>query len=419
MYDVYASLSNEVAKAKVLNQEDMYLVFAKCRHLVNDCLVAIASCSEYPQHSLLNLASYVISGVNNNKSIYKKTSAVLEGVDVIKLDFETSKNFFVNSAFDLACALSRKDVVAQQEILERVNIIRMCMENFIKEWLEILKDYCDTHNRLAHALVNNEADKVTVYRSQIDKMHAQSLCTAPDRVYGVYKYVYRRINALDDLHGMVLKSYSKFILKTAKGSAGSEAQRTDSFQNGCLGMLRAISSYDHCSYVAFINFSRWWVIQSIMHFLKEEANTIKIPVSVWQKYTQMEREKEAEEVKSGKISNEEFADRRGYEKSKVTEILSTSNAISPKSVDMPKTYNGDSPGFDPVLFSMLVENTLDQYHEYGYNQTQAEKYWDELNYNERLVLSLQYGMLEMIPEKQVSSKKVEKYLQLELERQSQ
>jgi RNA polymerase primary sigma factor len=77
----------------------------------------------------------------------------------------------------------------------------------------------------------------------------------------------------------------------------------DLIAEGNLGLIKAIKNFDWSKNLRFISYAVWWVKQSILQSLNENARTIRLPVNIVQ---ELHREKKSVESGIGEIS-EKFA----------------------------------------------------------------------------------------------------------------
>jgi DNA-directed RNA polymerase sigma subunit (sigma70/sigma32) len=400
MFFVQKILVNELDKVQELRQECLFLVFSKSRHLLNDCVLLLESVSTFYQNKIKDMGSRITGEMISKQSIYKKSSSVIEGEDIVKLDKDSCRIRFMHSTMDLEAAMLKGDLWKQQNVSISLNLIRKVTEEILEGFLKLTGDYVEMSDKLVELRAANKSKKTRrIYKSQLAHIERKLQCTKPELLYGAVKYVRERYAAVKKLYSRVLEAYTRVTLKMAKASAGSEAQENDSFQNGCFGLMRAISSYDHCSYVPFVNFARSWIFQAVTAGIKAEANTISVGTD-WQKYQTLEKDRVIMEAKYGPLSHEQFADKIGKSHEYVQEAYNVAFAVSPKSVDMPKAYRGDADhGYDPTIFNSLLDHSEEHLQEVAGRERISVDVMRKLSYNERLIVALYYGFTELVPPK--------------------
>lgn len=92
--------------------------------------------------------------------------------------------------------------------------------------------------------------------------------------------------AIDEL----VHSNLKFVISIAKEYQGQGLALSDLISEGNLGLVKAATRYDHTRGFRFISYAVWWVRQSIIQSLNENARMIRLPSNVIQKISQMKKE---------------------------------------------------------------------------------------------------------------------------------
>lgn len=72
----------------------------------------------------------------------------------------------------------------------------------------------------------------------------------------------------------------RFVIKIAKAYQGCGLQLSDLINEGNLGLIKAAQKFDHTKGFRFISYAVWWIRQSILHSLNENARTIRLPTSI-------------------------------------------------------------------------------------------------------------------------------------------
>lgn len=95
----------------------------------------------------------------------------------------------------------------------------------------------------------------------------------------------------------------RFVITVAKQYQNQGLEMSDLIAEGNLGLIKAIKNFDWSKNLRFISYAVWWVRQSILQSLNENARTIRLPVNIVQ---EMHKEKKA--VDKGLVEqSEKFA----------------------------------------------------------------------------------------------------------------
>jgi RNA polymerase primary sigma factor len=92
----------------------------------------------------------------------------------------------------------------------------------------------------------------------------------------------------------------RFVITVAKQYQNQGMDLPDLIAEGNLGLIKAIKNFDWSKNLRFISYAVWWVRQSILQSLNENARTIRLPVNVVQ---ELHREKKAVEQGIGELSD--------------------------------------------------------------------------------------------------------------------
>ena len=112
----------------------------------------------------------------------------------------------------------------------------------------------------------------------------------------------------------ILEGNLRFVITVSKQYQNQGLDFPDLIAEGNYGLLKAIENFDWSKKLRFISYAVWWVRQSILQSLNENARTIRLPVNVVQELQKAKKE----------------LDREGVE-------------LPDKFVNLPYTVNLDSP----------------------------------------------------------------------------
>jgi len=82
----------------------------------------------------------------------------------------------------------------------------------------------------------------------------------------------------------------KFVISIAKEYQGQGLPLSDLISEGNLGLIKAANKFDHKKGFRFISYAVWWVKQSIMQSLNDNARIVRLPSNVINKLSQLNKE---------------------------------------------------------------------------------------------------------------------------------
>lgn len=100
----------------------------------------------------------------------------------------------------------------------------------------------------------------------------------------------------------LLEGNLRFVITVAKQYQNQGLDFPDLIAEGNLGLMKAIKNFDWSKDLRFISYAVWWVKQSILQSLNDNARTIRLPVNVVQ---ELHREKKEVE-RTGKELDDKF-----------------------------------------------------------------------------------------------------------------
>jgi RNA polymerase primary sigma factor len=98
----------------------------------------------------------------------------------------------------------------------------------------------------------------------------------------------------------LLKGNLRFVITVAKQYQNQGLDFPDLIAEGNLGLMKAIKNFDWNKDLRFISYAVWWVKQSILQSLNDNARTIRLPVNVVQ---DLHKAKKNIEVNGGELED--------------------------------------------------------------------------------------------------------------------
>ncbi len=101
----------------------------------------------------------------------------------------------------------------------------------------------------------------------------------------------------------LLKGNLRFVITVAKQYQNQGMDLSDLIAEGNFGLMKAIKNFDWNKDLRFISYAVWWVKQSIIQSLNDNARTIRLPVNVVQDLHRAKKEVE----QNGKKLDDKFS----------------------------------------------------------------------------------------------------------------
>lgn len=227
--------------------------------------------------------------------------------------------------------------------------------------------------KITKSITNRESQSLEKYLQEIGKV---DLLTPEDEVDLAVRIKQGDQAALERL----TKANLRFVVSVAKQYQNQGLSLPDLINEGNLGLIKAAQRFDETRGFKFISYAVWWIRQSILQSLAEQARIVRLPLNkvgltnrVQKAFTQLEQEFEREP------STEELAELLGLE----TDEVSATLGIGGRHISM------DSPlldGEDSTLIDVM-ENP------------NAERAETNLEHNESIKIEIDRS-LETLTERQ-------------------
>jgi RNA polymerase primary sigma factor len=120
--------------------------------------------------------------------------------------------------------------------------------------------------------ITNSNTLMEIYFNDISKI---DLCTAEDEIKLAEKIRQGDRNALEKL----TKCNLRFVVSVAKKYQHQGLMLADLISEGNIGLIKAANRFDETRGFKFISFAVWWIRQSIIAAITENARTVRLPVN--------------------------------------------------------------------------------------------------------------------------------------------
>jgi RNA polymerase primary sigma factor len=88
----------------------------------------------------------------------------------------------------------------------------------------------------------------------------------------------------------LVNSNLKFVVSVAKEYQGQGLPLSDLISEGNYGLIKAATRFDHKKGFRFISYAVWWVKQSILQSLNDNARTVRLPANIINKLSYLNKE---------------------------------------------------------------------------------------------------------------------------------
>jgi len=192
--------------------------------------------------------------------------------------------------------------------------------------------------KITKSITNRESQSLEKYLQEIGRVE---LITPEEEVRLAALIKQGDQKALERL----TKANLRFVVSVAKQYQNQGLSLPDLINEGNLGLIKAAQRFDETKGFKFISYAVWWIRQSILQALAEQARIVRLPLNkvgltsrIQKAYQQLEQEFEREP------SAEELADLLNMELDEVNSTLSIN--VRHVSMDTPLSEGEDSTLLD-------------------------------------------------------------------------
>src|SRR5271154_5462442 len=148
--------------------------------------------------------------------------------------------------------------------------------------------------KIATQITNRDSQAVEKYLQEISKI---PMITPEEETVLAQRIKMSDQRALDKL----VQANLRFVVSVAKQYQNQGLSLSDLINEGNLGLIKAAQRFDETRGFKFISYAVWWIRQSILQALAEQARIVRLPLNkvgltnrISKAYSQLEQEYERE-----------------------------------------------------------------------------------------------------------------------------
>ena len=392
---ILKDLRKSVFSVPLMPQKEVQRLFNVIDSEMQPVVYAIMDSSHLFLEEVFQIVIKVAAGNTYGKNIYEKSDNPTPESE-FKTTYKSHEVEFLGNAFGFfsVFANSFKDggqgTDKIKAAVDKCLFIRGVYEEVIANFLSLTKNYRKLH--------------WDAFECRVEKNHEQL-----SRVLADITLIDQRLRLKKSIFGLILKAetvtknftsirstiiapYLRSVYSTAKNTAKNAHQMLDNFQNGSIGLIRAISCYSTKRSASFASVAKWWIKQMMLLSIKEDANFVKLPVSTWQAYTQLEKAKFR--INGSDDDIETIAKAAKMPTKKAKSVYDTVKIAQVFSLNKP--YDADE--------KLTLEDIITNENKLGYADYEFEdlvRYYcskADLTQPETRILALRHGMFDILKE---------------------
>jgi RNA polymerase primary sigma factor len=144
------------------------------------------------------------------------------------------------------------------------------------------------------------------------KKAAHRLGQAQSHSDGSYERLKREIQRGKQARRKLIEANFRLVVSIAKKYIGHGVSFMDLIQEGNIGLIRAVEKFEYQRGFKFSTYATWWIRQAVSRALSDQGRTIRVPVHMGERITQLSRVSRELVQKNGhEPTEEEIAEAMG------------------------------------------------------------------------------------------------------------
>lgn len=416
--DAIETIRSEIFSLPLLPQRQAIELFIRLDRSLQKAIYLLLDHTDFVETYLADVIAEVAASVTHGRTIYEtKSNRGQEPPSTCAVFKKRSDQRFLEHAIHIIRMLAayktgRADVTCckqhTKDVMSRIRFARLVYEEVLRAFQTRTSNYVESSTTAAqlHAEMHD-----TKRRGHASRQHARyaELHEAMLRIeqdVGVDRaYLYHVCVTIERQHQLQLRlrdaiygPYLRIVYKEARKHATNTQQILDNVQNGSQGLLRAISCYNLQKGVSFSSYAHWWIRQAILFHIKESSNFMKLPVTTWQMFTAVEKQRSRIAVQTGDDTIESLADETGHTVEKLKSVYESVRSSHVHSLD----YEVDDSG-KLLLVDVIPDQTPDENEHRKNVEDDVRSRLERLPETDRFIMLLHYGITDMLTDRRAAT----------------
>lgn len=397
---ILKDLRKLVFSVPLLHQDEVSKLFDQIDNCIFPTVFTIIESSMVAFEKVLQIVIKIAAGNTYGKNIYEKTEEHQKEEENRETEsrgtYREHEMEFLNNAYDIFRLYAIysipdskiKSNIDIREAMLKCNFIRGVYEDVLSNFVNVTKNYEQLHWMALKAKISNDFESYHRYTNDI--IFIDKTAKLNKSAFYISREAKRIYNKYLEIRAKITTPYLRSVYSTAKSTARNPHQMLDNFQNGSIGLIRAVSCYSTKRMACFASVAKFWIKQMMLLSIKEDANFVKLPVSTWQAFTQLEKAK----FKSG-LGDENIIDIAKAAKMSLKKAKAVYHTVKIAQVySLNRTYDADE--------KLTLEDIMTNEDRLGGLVdpfiTMLRDYCEMANLTEMelKILAMRYGMLDLI-----------------------
>jgi len=182
-------------------------------------------------------------------------------------------------------------------------------------------------------------------------------------------------SAIDEL----VSANLKFVISIAKEYQNQGLPLSDLINEGNYGLIKAATRFDHTRGFKFISYAVWWIKQSIIQSLNENARVVRLPANIINKISKL---------------NKEFGNGEDNEDELLNEMSDFDETLLnyPRCSSLNQNVNEDGGEIIDLIVGEEIETSLEEIEVTDIVKTELNNILNVLDERERMIIESYFGI---------------------------
>lgn len=228
------------------------------------------------------------SSINDLCSLIESSQASIASSKIINIH----TNLYCDEQFasnDLLARLKKIDTLGKEYKRIESKLKKTSDRRKIHNWTQSLqKINTEVSKLLPQIRINEEAIKSIIKNIRLKtrkvKADSKSKKMIQKKQEKILIEIWLKSEKLKHIKNELITSYLRLVVSIAKRYRHSSLAFSDLIQEGNLGLMRAIDTFDYTRGNRLFAYATWWIKQTIIRAINNKGRTVRIPIHLIEKY---------------------------------------------------------------------------------------------------------------------------------------